>query len=69
MFLGWKTRWPKDGLNDAVGLNYTLRDVFEGPLYTKLLVDIGKPPFSMDVYMTDHSKDVSIWWLVNTFYF
>lgn len=68
MFLGWRTRWPKDGLNDPVGMNYTVREVEEKPLYTKVLVDIGKPPASMDIYMTDHSKDVSIWWFLKYYY-
>ncbi|BFZ15665.1 hypothetical protein BsWGS_18704 [Bradybaena similaris] len=68
IFLGWRKRWPTDGLNDPVGMNYTVKEVNEGRLYTKVLVDIGKPPASMDVYLADHSKDVSIWWLL-WFYF
>ncbi|KAK6960897.1 Beta-1 4-galactosyltransferase 3 [Biomphalaria glabrata] len=62
MFLGWRTRWPQDGLNDPLGMNYTVVDMIQAPLYTKVVVDIGKPPDSMDIYMKDHSKDVSIWW-------
>ena len=62
MFLGWKTRWPHDGLNDPRGMNYTTKLVEETPLYTRILADIGHPPSSMEVYMMDHSKDVSFWW-------
>ncbi|XP_005097538.1 beta-1,4-galactosyltransferase 1 [Aplysia californica] len=65
MFLGWKARWPHDGLNS---LNYSVVHVREKPLYTQILVDIGHPPSSMDVYMTDHSKDVSLWWFLKYYF-
>ncbi|GFR64986.1 beta-1,4-galactosyltransferase 1 [Elysia marginata] len=62
LFLGWRERWRHDGLNDPAGMNYTVQSVKEFPLYTSIVVSIGSPPPSMDVYMTDRSKDVSLWW-------
>ncbi|KAK7490882.1 hypothetical protein BaRGS_00017938 [Batillaria attramentaria] len=33
MFLGWRSRWMTDGLNDPVGMNYTRVSLQELPLY------------------------------------
>ena len=68
MFLGWKTRWPHDGLNDPRGMNYTTKLVEETPLYTRMLADIGHPTSSVEVYMMDHSKDVSFWWFLKYYF-
>ncbi|KAK3761737.1 hypothetical protein RRG08_010354 [Elysia crispata] len=68
LFLGWRERWRHDGLNDPVGMNYTVQSVKEFPLYTSIMVAIGQPPPSMEVYMTDRSKDVSLWWFFKYYF-
>ena len=60
MFFGWRTRWHSDGLNDVSGgMNYTLKQVEETALYTRVIVDIGEPPGNV---VWDRSQDVSLWW-------
>ncbi|XP_059177903.1 beta-1,4-galactosyltransferase 4-like [Physella acuta] len=68
MFFGWRRRWQTDGLNDPVGMNYTVVSIEAAPLFTKVTVDIGAPPPDMDVYMKDHSQDISLWWFLSFYY-
>ncbi|KAH9491534.1 Beta-1,4-galactosyltransferase 1 [Bulinus truncatus] len=68
MFFGWRRRWPSDGLNDPLGMNYSVIKIEETALYTKVLVDIGHPPPDMNVFMADHSKDISLWWFLSFYY-
>ena len=66
MFLGWRSRWSTDGLNnDPAGMNYTQKSIQEKPLYTHITVDIGDPPKQMRLGNPDEL--VSLWWYVLLF--
>ncbi|XP_005097468.1 beta-1,4-galactosyltransferase 3 [Aplysia californica] len=67
MFFGWRTRWHSDGLNDPVGMNYSVVRVEEAALFTRVVADIGSPPPSSSVTW-DRSKDVSLWWFLSFYY-
>ena len=43
MFLTWRSRWETDGIN-VIEKKYTLKEASEEKMFTKFLVDIGKPP-------------------------
>lgn len=65
-FLGWRSRWRKDGLNDKIGMNYTHLEMKELPLYTHIKVDIGDPPPTRN--MGNPEEFISTWWFLK-FYF
>ena len=62
LFLGWRRRWKSDGLNDPIGMAYTVLEIKEMPLFTRVFVDVGGPPDNMDDIRRTHPEDVSIWW-------
>lgn len=66
MFLGWRSRWMTDGLNDPVGMNYSVVQMDTQPLFTHIKVDIGDPPSQMRLGNPD--EYVSTWWFLK-FYF
>lgn len=68
LFLGWRRRWKSDGLNDPIGMAYTVLENKEMPLFTRILVDVGGPPDNMDDIRRTHPEDVSIWWFLTYFY-
>ncbi|XP_071101720.1 beta-1,4-galactosyltransferase 3-like isoform X1 [Haliotis cracherodii] len=62
-FFGWRARWPKDGLNDPVGMNYTVMKTAVEHLYTNITVDIGYPPPDLQTRFESGPKETLLWFL------
>lgn len=66
LFLSWRGRWPHDGLNDSLGMNYTVIARYNQPLYTNITVDVGSSSLVKD-RQTSRVRE-SLWWFLNFYY-
>ncbi|KAK6165277.1 hypothetical protein SNE40_022231 [Patella caerulea] len=65
LFFGWRGRWPEDGLNDKVGMNYTVLHLTYEPLFTNITVNIGSRPKTLPNH---DSTQESLFWFLKFYY-